>query len=70
MMLGDKLHKRKQQPKIHVFGRISPNFQSKKKKKNFQKNLSSLQALSNSAYQNIATLLRLKAEMLGKKVIK
>ena len=41
-----------------------------KKKKNFQQNLSSLQALSNSAYKNIATLLRLKAEMLGKKVIK
>jgi hypothetical protein len=41
-----------------------------KKKKNFPKNLSSLQALSNSAYKNIATLLHLKAEMLGKKVIK
>ena len=53
----------------HVL-KIYINFQ-RKKKKNFQKKiLTSLQALSNSAYKNIATLLRLKAEMLGKKVIK
>ena len=79
MMLGDQLHTENNENTrflgvescqttfcTHVL-KIYINFQ-RKKKQTFKKNINKL--TGNSAYKNIATLLRLKAEMLGKKVIK
>ena len=52
---------------VRMFWRSILTFNARKKQ-TFKKNINKL--TGDSAYKNIATLLRLKAEMLGKKVIK